>query len=117
VFEIWDSIAPDAPIPVMPCRRYFVSLKEAAALTLWTSVLPPGRYTIDPGEPRLMEDIAAELFPGRTLERIPARRGDRIVEPRHAASEQVEPVFGVIELVSSPHDAQRAPALPQSIAA
>jgi FlaA1/EpsC-like NDP-sugar epimerase len=106
VFEIWGQIPEEEPLPVAPCRRYFVSLAEAAALTLWAAVLPPGRYTIDPGEPRWMEEVARELYPGRRIDLIPPRRGDRVAEPRHAESERIEPVCGVIERVWSPHDAE-----------
>jgi FlaA1/EpsC-like NDP-sugar epimerase len=106
VFEIWESLPADEPLPVAGCRRYFVSLAEAAALTLWASVLPVGRYTIDPGEPRWIRDIAAALYPGRAIVEIPPRRGDRVAEPRHAESELVQPVAGVLERVWSPHDAE-----------
>jgi FlaA1/EpsC-like NDP-sugar epimerase len=117
VFEIWGALPAGEPIPVAPCRRYFVSLQEAAALTLWASVLPPGRYTIDPGPPRVMEDIARDLYPERTIEPVPPRRGDRVVEPRHAESERIEPVFGVLERVSSPHDAESMHSVAHALAA
>jgi FlaA1/EpsC-like NDP-sugar epimerase len=118
VFEIWDQLADGDPIPVAACRRYFVSIEEAAALTLWAAVLPPGRYTIDPGEPRWMEEIARDLYPGRAIEQIPPRRGDRVIEPRHAGSERVEPVAGVVERVWSPHDAEAThPRAHQALAA
>jgi FlaA1/EpsC-like NDP-sugar epimerase len=106
VFEIWESLPRDEPLPVATCRRYFVSLAEAAALTLWASVLPAGRYTIDPGEPRWMRDVATALYAGRAIAEIPPRRGDRVTEPRHAESESVQPVAGVLERVWSPHDAE-----------
>jgi FlaA1/EpsC-like NDP-sugar epimerase len=104
VFELWSALPEDIPLPVANCRRFFISLAEAAGLTLWTAIAPPGRYTIDPGLPRSMGDVARALFPGRELEWVPARRGDRIEEPRHARSEQLQPVGQKLERVWSPHD-------------
>ena len=90
VFETWGALAPDAPLEVTPCRRYFISLAEAVSLVLWTAVLPSGRYGFDPGGARDMRDVAADLYPGRLLHAIPPRRGDRLVEPLAARHEQVE---------------------------
>ena len=90
VFEIWDALAPDEPLLVTPCRRYFISLAEAVGLVLWTAILPPARYGFDPGQPREMRDVAADLYPGRTIRSVPPRRGDRIAEPLAARHEQVE---------------------------
>ena len=104
VFELWRAIPPSEPLPVTPCFRYFISLADAIALLLWAAVLPPARYTIDPGEPRLIADVAAELYPGRPQRQIPPRRGDRIAEPRCAESEAIEPVFDRIERIVSRHD-------------
>jgi FlaA1/EpsC-like NDP-sugar epimerase len=90
VFEIWAQLAPDEPILVTPCRRYFISLAEAVSLVLWTAALPPARYGFDPGTAREMHDVAADLYPGRVIHSIPPRRGDRLVEPLAARHEQVE---------------------------
>lgn len=106
VFESWLSLAPDEPVPVAPCTRYLVSLEDATALLLWAAVLPPGRYTIDPGEPRTIGEIASELYPGRPQRSIPPRRGDRIAEPRCALAETIEPVLGRIERIVNRHDAR-----------
>lgn len=90
VFEIWSQLDPSEPIPVTPCRRYFISLAEAVSLVAWTAILPPARYGFDPGTAREMHDVAADLYPDRVLRSIPPRRGDRIVEPLAAHHEQVE---------------------------
>jgi FlaA1/EpsC-like NDP-sugar epimerase len=90
VFELWAQMAPDEPLPVTPCRRYFISLAEAVSLVLWTAVLPPARYGFDPGSAREMRDVGADLYPGRTLRSVPPRRGDRLIEPLAARHEQVE---------------------------
>jgi len=105
VFESWLALPEDEPLPVAPCTRYLISLEDATALLLWAAVLPPGRYTIDPGEPQTIAEIAAELFPDRAQRPIPPRRGDRVAEPRCALSETVEPVAGRIERVVNRHDA------------
>ena len=90
VFEIWAQLPPDQPIPVTPCRRYFISLAEAVSLVLWTAILPPARYGFDPGSAREMRAVAADLYPDRAVHSIPARRGDRLVEPLAARHEHVE---------------------------
>lgn len=90
VFEIWEQLAPDEPLLVTPCRRYFISLAEAVSLMIWTAILPPARYGFDPGDARDMHDVAADLYPGRAVTSIPPRRGDRIAEPLAARHEDVE---------------------------
>lgn len=90
VFELWGQLDPSEPIPVTPCRRYFISLAEAVSLVVWTAILPPARYGFDPGKPREMHDVARDLYPDRTIRSVPARRGDRIAEPLAARHEQVE---------------------------
>jgi FlaA1/EpsC-like NDP-sugar epimerase len=90
VFETWAQLGPDDPIPVTPCRRYFISLAEAVSLVLWTAILPAARYGFDPGTAREMHDVAAALYPNRVIESIPPRRGDRLVEPLAARHEHVE---------------------------
>ncbi|HEV3479803.1 MAG TPA: polysaccharide biosynthesis protein [Gaiellaceae bacterium] len=90
VFEIWSQLGPDEPIPVTPCRRYFISLAEAVSLVLWTAMLPPARYGFDPGTSRELHDVAAALYPHRAIQSIPPRRGDRLVEPLAARHEHVE---------------------------
>ena len=88
VFRLWESLPAGEPLPVVAgCRRYFISLHDAVALHLWAAVLEPGRYAVDPGEPRYMPELAAELYPGREQRFIPPRRGDRIQEPLHADCE------------------------------
>jgi FlaA1/EpsC-like NDP-sugar epimerase len=90
VFELWGRLDPNEPVPVTPCRRYFISLAEAVSLVVWTAILPPARYGFDPGKPREMHDVAMDLYPDRVIRSVPPRRGDRIVEPLAARHEQVE---------------------------
>lgn len=108
VFETWRELPETDPVPVTPCSRYFISIEQAIDLLLWCAVLPSGRYCVDPGEPRCMSDVAAELYPGRPHLRIPPRRGDRIREPRYAEGEVAVPLdFAGVESVWSPHDPVR----------
>src|SRR5262245_18867419 len=65
VFEAWRRLPPDEPLPVTPCSRFLITLDDALALLLWAAVLPPGRYTIDPGEARTIAEVASELYPDR----------------------------------------------------
>jgi FlaA1/EpsC-like NDP-sugar epimerase len=105
VFQQWAALPDNAPLPVAPCSRYFMSIAEVVALLLWAAVLPAGRYISDPGPPRRITDLAASLYPGRPTVTMAPRRGDRLVEPRIADSEAAERVLGVIERVASRHDA------------
>ena len=109
VFRLWESLPAEQPLPVVAeCGRYFISLQEALALFLWAAVLDSGRYAVDPGKPRYMPEVAAELYPGREQRFIPARRGDRILEPLHAACETASDVgHGLLRIVGA-HDPARA---------
>ena len=106
VFEIWDAVPSDRPLLVTPCRRYFISLAEAVSLVIWTAILPSARYGFDPGNPREMRDVAVDLFPGRALQSVPPRRGDRIAEPLAARHEHVaqDVIHGLLRIVGA-HDA------------
>lgn len=106
VFEIWDDVPSHQPLLVTPCRRYFISLAEAVSLVIWTAVVPPARYGFDPGNPREMRDVAADLYPERALQSVPPRRGDRIAEPLAARHERVvqDAVPGLLRIVGA-HDA------------
>ena len=43
-----------------------------------TAILPPARYGFDPGKPRELHDVAADLYPDRVLRSVPPRvRPDR----------------------------------------
>lgn len=109
VFEIWKALPENDPIAVTICDRYFVSLNEALALLLWAAVLSPGRYAIAPGPPRDMISVASALYPDRVQVRMPRRRGDRMDEPLHAASETLHPtIVPNIMRIESPHDPEAA---------
>lgn len=103
VFETWR--ATEGPLPVTDCDRYFISLEEAVSLLLWAAVLPSGRYVWDPGFRRAMAGVARQLYPDREQVVVPRRRGDRRVEPLHAAHERLHETDVVgLWRVSSPHD-------------
>lgn len=111
VFRLWEQIPLGEPIPVTDCRRYFISLGAAVGLTVAATLdLPSGRYTVDPGPPEWMRAVAARFYPGRETVSIPARRGDRRVEPLCARSEQIEPApHGLVRIVGE-HDSVPASA-------
>ena len=104
VFEIWNAVDEKDPICYTPCMRYFISLQEAGDYILRVPMLESGRYTICPGLPRSMEDIAHDLYPKRERKRIDARRGDRTNEPRIAAQEVIRDAGFPIERIISQHD-------------
>jgi len=105
VLTIWRGLDADEPLPVAPCRRYLISEREALASLLWSCVLPPGRYAVDPGEPSTMAEYAERLFPGRMQVEMPPRRGDSDEELLHAPFEWVEETpVPFINRIGSPND-------------
>lgn len=102
VFELWNTVPADKPVPVTRCRRYFISMDSAVRLLLACIDLPPGRYTVDPGEPLSMWDVACAL--GRSAKPIVRRRGDRLEEPRVADSEWLMSVGDGIQAIVNFHD-------------
>lgn len=86
VFETWANL-PDGPLPVTSCYRQFITLREAVWLVLASAVQEPGRYTLGDMERRWMPDVATDLYPGRTIQLVAPRRGDRAVEPFYAKCE------------------------------
>jgi FlaA1/EpsC-like NDP-sugar epimerase len=105
ILSFWETYAPDDPLLVTPCKRYFMSIQEAIASTLWGCLLPSGRYVVDPGEIVPIRTLAERVHPGRAIEMVPPRRGDRLVEPRHASCEEILPT-GVkhIDKIINPSD-------------
>lgn len=104
VFRLWEELPPDTPIPVADCYRYFISLDEAVDLTARALHLPTGKYTVDPGPPEWIPDVARRLYPGREQRMIARRRGDRKQEPLHAKCEaRVWRDDGLLQIVS-PYD-------------
>lgn len=104
VFRLWESLPADAPIPVTDCRRYFISMQQAVGLVVMCLRLPAGRWTVDPGEPWWMRDVAARLYPGREIMMVPARRGDRRCEPLCAQAETFTPSSWGLARIASPYD-------------
>lgn len=103
VFETWSRT--EGPLKYTLCSRYFITRAEAVSLLLYAATTRPGRYATHPLKPLLMKRIAERLYPGRELEEIAPRRGDRRSEPLTAACERFAPVgHRNIIRVSSPHD-------------
>lgn len=106
VFAIWRQIPAEQSIPWTECERYFITLAEAVGLILWSAILPAARYIVDPIAPREMGDVAAAAHPGRDLELVAPRRGDRYKEPLRGSHETMAPTVEheAIWRVVSPHD-------------
>ena len=102
VFEIWAGMQP--PLPATSCYRYFITMPQAVALLLRVAQMPPGRYTLDPGEAVCMIDEAAALVGREKVEIVQPRRGDRLREPRIGGGESLVPLEGGAERVYSRHD-------------
>lgn len=103
VFRIWENTPPPGPIRAMPCWRYFIGLTDAVELMVRCSRLPTGRYSVNPGKATFIPDLAKSLYPDREILLVPPRRGDRIREPLHAASETVTEIDGLLR-VAGRHD-------------
>ena len=89
----------------MPCNRYFISIDEAVALTLFAGTMESGRYTISPGGSRYMVDLHFDLYGVDGDAEFP-RRGDRVSELRHSTSESIVDINSYpFEKISSEHDA------------
>jgi len=110
VFEIWEGLPDDAPIPVTDCKRRFITMDEAVGLLLYAAdpANDAGRYSVFPTQSRFMPNVAWEKYPKRDIVTTARRRGDRIAEPGHAAHERAKGVkhgFGVAQILSD-HDPQ-----------
>lgn len=105
VFRLWEALPENYPIRWTDCERYFISLDQAVDLLIRAADLPSGRYAVDPGLPRHMHEIALGLYPGRVLEEMEPRRGDRIREPLCGTSETVTRDYDGLLTIRSRHDA------------
>jgi FlaA1/EpsC-like NDP-sugar epimerase len=106
VFELWREQAPDTPLLVADCSRYFISRDEALALLLHAATQPrTGRWSVNPQRPQRMADVAARLYPGRATVTV-IRRGDRTCEPLCASNEHAAHAVGTRGLlrVYNTHD-------------
>lgn len=105
VFEIWNNQQDESKNLVMNCNRYFISIKEALALTLFAGMQGSGRYTINPGKIRNMLDVYHDIY-GKHGVITPARRGDRLSELRVSTSEYVDTIKdSCFEQIFNEHDA------------
>jgi FlaA1/EpsC-like NDP-sugar epimerase len=108
VFEIWRNVPETEPIKVAPtCERHFISVGESVGLIIFAMLRQePGRFIVNSGHLRLMEDVANDLYPDREKQIIAPRRGDRLTERFMATSERIKKYHlndGLIEL-GSIHD-------------
>lgn len=108
VFEIWNKVPENEPIKVAPtCERHFISVEESVGLIMFAMLRPEsGRFIVNSGHLRLMDDIANDLYPDREKQIIAPRRGDRLTERFMSTSERVKQYHlndSIIEL-SSIHD-------------
>jgi UDP-N-acetylglucosamine 4,6-dehydratase len=107
VFEIWQRrMELKQPLLVTPCRRYFITGREAVDYIVHLLGRPAGRrYAPWPGKPIEMTDMVQRFAPaGYPVEHVAPRRGDRVAEPLHGDHETYETVDDVLMEISSPHD-------------
>jgi UDP-N-acetylglucosamine 4,6-dehydratase len=77
VLQIWRNLPASAPLPVTDNLRMWMTAREATHLLASALAYPSGRYVPDvpPAEP--VAALAQRAYPGRSLEYVPFRRGDR----------------------------------------
>jgi FlaA1/EpsC-like NDP-sugar epimerase len=117
VLSLWDALPDTAPLPVTDNLRMWMTSREAAHLLVAALAFPSGRYVpvVPQAEPVAL--LAERAYPGRRIEWVPARRGDRDRERLVAEYEVAFPfVPGVARVVHpadkpSPAGAPYAPAL------
>jgi FlaA1/EpsC-like NDP-sugar epimerase len=104
VLELWLAQAQNGdPLAVTPCRRYWLTPREAVALLLSAFGLGSGLYYLDADEPEPVEALARRFDPTAEVASIPPRLGDRLVERFLADGEQAEPteVPGVLRIIET----------------
>jgi FlaA1/EpsC-like NDP-sugar epimerase len=104
VFEIWEKDG--EPYFATDCYRYFISLDEAIALTIYAGITR-GRFSVDPGEKRYIPDICNDIYENPEMMIIPRRRGDRKEEPVHGSNEQPVHEFSNIYRIENYNDEVR----------
>jgi FlaA1/EpsC-like NDP-sugar epimerase len=117
VLSLWSLYPAARPLPVTDNLRMWMTAREAAHLLVATLDFPTGRYVpaVDPPEPVAL--LAERAYPGRAIEWVPQRRGDRERERLIAEYEVAFPFGpGVVRVVhpadaSAPAGAPYAPAL------
>lgn len=106
VTDIWAQVPDDEPLPVCDATRLFIEPDYAARLFVDAVNFPTGRYALrgPTVRPSHMDDVAARLYPGRDLVRIPLRRGDREHERLLAACERAERWAPGVVRITGQHD-------------
>lgn len=105
VFDLWAALPVDEPIPFTDCSRWFIDARQAVGSLIAAAAAGPGRFAPRPQQ-MTMREMAARLYPGRELVEVPRRRGDRAVEPLHAACERILDRPDFMVRIVSPHDPQ-----------
>ena len=107
VFAIWrERMEAGLPLEVTPCTRYFISGEEAVSYLVHLLGRPGGaRYAPFPGEAITTMELS-RWFAGADypVTEIPARRGDRLVEPLHGSRETFELLDESLMVIENAHD-------------
>lgn len=106
VAEIWEQIPDPEPIPVVEgCERMWLTPATAASLLVGALRWPTGRYAPDMKRSMGMLELAATVYPTRTLSVLPLRRGDRPVERLLGEYEWSEEFRPGVQRICHPADA------------
>jgi UDP-N-acetylglucosamine 4,6-dehydratase/5-epimerase len=104
VTDIWAQVPPDEPLPVCDATRLFMEPDHAAQMFVAAPRWPAGRYGPAGVSRARMIDVAQWLHPGRQMEWIPLRRGDRREERLLAECEQAATWDPGVVRITSQHD-------------
>lgn len=105
VFEIWNRQKQKGkPLPVTPCRRYFISVNEAVSFIIYIINQESGRYAPFPGNPIMIKEMVKRFAPGYPTKLVPARRGDRLIEPLVGEHESYKLLENKLMIINNPHD-------------
>lgn len=105
VTEIWDRVPAGSPLPVCDATRLFMTADQAAELFVSALEWPTGRYGPRDARHLHIDELAAELHPGRETVRIPLRRGDRRHERLLADCEHDSAWSDRVVSITAVHDA------------
>lgn len=104
VAQLWGDVPEGQRLPVTPCYRMWMSDREAAALVVAAMDWPTGRYALDVPDPEAVVFMAKRLHPGRAVQYVRERRGDRIRERLVAEPEYTTPFAHGINQIHHPFD-------------
>lgn len=117
VTDLWSALPLGVPLPVTDTRRMFIDPDHAAHLFVRALELEPGRYAPNQPESLTLVELARRLYPGRRIQKLPLRRGDRPAEVLTNPYETCVPVDGELERIFDRWEQRVPQQMPLEVAA